>query len=128
MRSPASGSRGCAARPTSAPRELADLRTELDAAQAASQLAERDRVLIEHAATIREAALGRARDEGERDQLGVERARAESQAARSDDLAQRVLGRPLRDADRAALETVQIADLQAAAARCGTRRAAPPLR
>jgi DNA repair exonuclease SbcCD ATPase subunit len=29
-----------------------------------------------------------------------------------------VLGRPLRDADRAALETVQIADLQAAAARC----------
>ena len=99
-------------------RELADLRTELDAAQVASQLAERDRVLIEHAATIREAALGRARDEGERDQLGVERARAESQAARSDDLAQRVLGRPLRDADRAALETVQIADLQAAAARC----------
>ena len=101
VRSPASGSRGCAARPTSARRELADLRTELDAAQVASQLEERDRVLIEHAATIREAALGRARDEGERDQLGVERARAESQAARSDDLAQRVLGRPLRDADRA---------------------------
>ena len=99
-------------------RELADLRTELEAAQLASQLGERDRVLIEHAATIREAALGRARDEGERDQLGVERARAESQAARSDDLAQRVLGHPLRDADGAALETVQIADLQAAAARC----------
>ncbi|MDX6564066.1 MAG: hypothetical protein QOD65_3880 [Gaiellales bacterium] len=99
-------------------RELAELRTEVDAAQRSSSLDERDRLLIEHVATIREAALGRARDEGDRDQLGVERARAESQAARSDDLAQRVLGRPLRDADRAALETVQIADLQAAAARC----------
>ena len=75
-------------------------------------------MLIEHAATIREAALARARDEGDREQLAVERARAESQAARSDDLAQRVLGRPLRDGRRAALETVQIADLQAAAARC----------
>ena len=110
-------------------RELADLRTELDAAQAASRLEERDGMLIEHAATIREAALGRARDEGERDQLGIERARAESQAARSDDLAQRVLGRPLRDADRAALETVQIADLQAAATRCenATRGATAPV-
>ena len=110
-------------------RELADLRSELEGARQASQLGERDRLLLEHAATIREAALGRARDEGEREQLGVERARAESQAARSDDLAQRVLGRPLRDADRAALETVQIADLQAAAARCesATRGATAPV-
>ena len=37
---------------------------------------------------------------------------------RSDDLASRVLGHPLREADEAALETVQIADLQAAATRC----------
>ena len=62
--------------------------------------------------------MARARDEGDRDQLAIERARAESQAARSDDLAQRVLGHPLREADAAALETVQIADLQAAATRC----------
>ena len=81
-------------------------------------LGEREQVLIEHAATIREAALARARDEGERDQLAVERARAESQAGRRDDLALRVLGHPLREADEAALETVQIADLQAAATRC----------
>ena len=40
-----------------------------------------------------------------------------------------MLGRPLRDADRAALETVQIADLQAAAARCenATRGATAPV-
>ena len=99
-------------------REAADLRAELDAARAASQLGERERALLEHAATIREAALARARDEGDRDQLGIERARAEGQATRSDDLGLRVLGHPLREADEAALETVQIADLQAAAGRC----------
>ena len=99
-------------------RELGDLRAELEAAQLASQLGEREQVLIEHAATIREAALARARDEGERGQLAVERARAESQASRRDELASRVLGHPLREADEAALETVQIADLQAAATRC----------
>ncbi|MDX6627840.1 MAG: hypothetical protein QOH00_86 [Gaiellales bacterium] len=99
-------------------RELADLRAEREAAQLASRLGEREQALIEHAAAIREAALARARDQGEREQLAVERARAESQASRSEDLAARVLGHPLRDADEAALETVQIADLQAAAARC----------
>ena len=99
-------------------RELAGIRAELEAAQLASRLGERERALIEHAATIREAALARARDEGDRDQLAVERTRAEAQAARSDDLALRVLGHPLREADRSALETVQIADLQAAATRC----------
>ena len=99
-------------------RELTELRSEVEAARAAAQLAERDRLLIEHAATIREAALARARDEGDRDQLGIERARAEAQAARSDDLALRVLGHPLREADRSALETVRFADLQAAATRC----------
>ena len=99
-------------------RALAGLRDELGAAVVASRLGERELLLIEHAATIREAALARARDEGERDQLGIERARAESHATRSDDLAQRVLGRPLREGDERALETVQIADLQAAAARC----------
>jgi uncharacterized protein YhaN len=99
-------------------RELAGIRAELEAAQLASRLGERERVLIEHAGTIREAALARARDEGDRDQLAVERARAEAQASRSDDLALRVLGHPLREADRSALETVQIADLQAAATRC----------
>jgi uncharacterized protein YhaN len=104
-------------------RELADARTELEAARTAAQVGERERALIEHAAIIREAALARARDEGERDQLTIERARAESQATRSEELAQRVLGHPLRAADEAALETVQIADLQAAAARC--ERSAP---
>jgi uncharacterized protein YhaN len=99
-------------------RELAGIRAELEAAQLASRLGERERALLEHATTIREAALARARDEGDRDQLAVERARAEAQAARSDDLSQRVLGHPLREADRSALETVQIADLQAAATRC----------
>jgi len=99
-------------------RELAGIRAELEAAQLASRLGERERSLIEHATTIREAALARARDEGDRDQLAVERARAEAQAARSDDLALRVLGHPLREVDRSALETVQIADLQAAATRC----------
>src|SRR4029077_2270234 len=79
--------------------------------------------LIEQAAIIREAALARARDEGERDQLTIERARAESQVTRSEELAQRVLGHPLRAADEAALETVQVADLQAATARC--ERSAP---
>ena len=38
----------------------------------------REQVLIEHAATIREAALAHARDEGERGQLGIERTRAAS--------------------------------------------------
>jgi uncharacterized protein YhaN len=99
-------------------RELADLHTELAAAHATAQIGERERVLLEHAPAIRDAALARARDEGDRDQLGVERARAESQAARSHDLAQRVLGHPLRECDQAGLETVQIADLQAAAGRC----------
>jgi uncharacterized protein YhaN len=99
-------------------RELADIRTELESAQLASRLGERERVLIEHAAAIRQDALARARDEGDRDQLAVERARAETQSSRSDDLALRVLGHPLRGADRSALETVQIADLQAAATRC----------
>ena len=99
-------------------RELADLHTELTAAHATAQIGERERVLLEHAATIRDAVLAQARDEGDRHQLGIERARAESQAARSDDLAQRVLGHPLRECDQAALETVQIADLQAAAGRC----------
>ena len=42
-------------------RELGDLRAELETAQVASQLGEREQVLIEHAATIREAALARAR-------------------------------------------------------------------
>ena len=104
-------------------REFADTATELEAARVASQLGERERALIEHAAIIREAALARARDEGERDQLAIERARAASQATRSEELAQRVLGHPLRAVDEAALETVQIADLQAAAARC--ERSAP---
>ncbi len=104
-------------------RELADAGAELEAARAAAQLGERERALLEHAAIIREAALARARDEGERDQLTIERARAESQAARGEELAQRVLGHPLRTADEAALETVQMADLQAAAARC--ERSAP---
>jgi uncharacterized protein YhaN len=99
-------------------RELAEIRAELEATQLAAQLNEREQVLIEYAATIREAALARARDEGERGQLAVERARAESQASRSDDLAARVLGHSLREADEAALETVGIADLQAAATRC----------
>jgi uncharacterized protein YhaN len=99
-------------------RELADLHTELAATRATAVLGERERTLLEHAGTIRDAALARARDEGERHQLGIERARAESQAARSDDLAQRVLGHPLRECDQAGLETVQIADLQAAAGRC----------
>ena len=99
-------------------RELADVRAELETAQLASRLGEREMLLIEHAAAIREAALARARDEGERGQLVVERARAESQASRSDELASRVLGHPLRDPDEAALESVQIADLQAAATRC----------
>jgi uncharacterized protein YhaN len=99
-------------------RELADVGTELDAARLASQVGERERTLLEHAATIREAALARARDDSERDQLTIERARAGSQATRSEELAQRVLGHPLRAADEAALETVQVADLQAAAARC----------
>ena len=103
--------------------ELADVRTELDAAKLASQVGERERALVEHAAIIREAALARARDEGERDQLAIERARAEGQATRIEELAQRVLGHPLRAADEAALETVQVADLQAAAARC--ERSAP---
>ena len=106
-------------------RELADCARSSTRRGLASQLGERERVLIEHAATIREAALARARDEGERDQLGIERARAESQAARSEELAQRVLGHPLREADEAALETVQIADLQAAAARCERSTPAP---
>ena len=99
-------------------RELGDLRGELASARQAAQLGERERLLIEHAATVREAALAQARDAGERGQLGVERARAESQAARSDELASRVLGRPLGDGDGAALETVQLADLQAATTRC----------
>jgi uncharacterized protein YhaN len=99
-------------------RELAGVRGELEQARLASQVGERDRLLLEYAATIREAALARARDEGEREQLGIERARAESHASRRDDLALRVLGHPLRGADEAALETVQVADLQAAAARC----------
>jgi uncharacterized protein YhaN len=104
-------------------RELAELRSEVEAARQAAHLGERERLLVEHAATIREAALARARSEGERDQLGVERARAESQAARSDDLAARVLGHQLGEADAAALETVQLADLQAATTRC--ERATP---
>ena len=99
-------------------RELADVQAELEAARFASQLGERERVLIQHAATIREAALARARDEGERDQLAIERARAEAQATRSEELSLRVLGHSLRAADETALETVQMADLQAAAARC----------
>ena len=99
-------------------RELAELGAELAAAHATAQVGERERTLLEHAPVIREAAVARARDEGERDQLGIERARAENQAARSDDLAQRVLGHPLREGDQLALETVQIADLQAAAGRC----------
>ena len=103
--------------------ELADAHTELAAARVAAQLGERERTLIEQAAIIREAALASARDEGERDQLTIERARAESQVTRSEELAQRVLGHPLRAADEAALETVQIADLQAATARC--ERSAP---
>ena len=56
-------------------RELAGIRAELEAAQLASRLGERERVLIEHAVTIRDAALARARDEGDRDQLAIERAR-----------------------------------------------------
>jgi hypothetical protein len=99
-------------------RELADLQAELATARATAQIGERERVLLDHAATIRDAALAQARDEGDHHQLGIERARAESQAARSDDLARRVVGHPLRECDRAALETVQIADLQAAAGRC----------
>jgi uncharacterized protein YhaN len=99
-------------------RELGDIRVELEAAQLASRLGEREHVLIEHAAAIREAALARARDEGGREQLAIERTRAESHASRSDDLALRVLGHPLRQADETALEGVQIADLQAAATRC----------
>ena len=110
-------------------RELAEITAELEQAELGARLGERERVLIEHAAMIREAALARAREEGDRDQLVVERARAESQAGRSDDLALRVLGRPLREADAAALETVQIADLQASAIRCGsaTRGATAPV-
>ncbi|MDX6540383.1 MAG: hypothetical protein QOI71_1993 [Gaiellales bacterium] len=104
-------------------RELAHLDAELAAARATAVLGERERVLVEHAPAIREAALARARDEGERQQLGIERARVESQAARSHDLSQRVLGHPLRECDTTALETVQIADLQAAAGRC--ERATP---
>ena len=99
-------------------RELADLQTELATARATAQIGERERALLKHAAAIRDAALAQARDEGDRHQLGIERARAESQAARRDDLARRVLGHPLRECDQAALETVQIADLQAAAGRC----------
>ena len=81
-------------------RELAELRSEVEAARQAAHVGERERLLVEHAAAIREAALAHARDEGERGQLGVERARAESQAARSDDLAARVLGHPLGDGRR----------------------------
>jgi uncharacterized protein YhaN len=99
-------------------RELADLRAECAQARLASALGERERVLMEHSATIREAALAHARDDGEREQLTVERERAEGRAGRSEELALRVLGHSLRAADEAALETVQVADLQAAAARC----------
>ena len=99
-------------------RELDDVRAELEAAQLASRLGEREIVLLEHAQTIREAALARARDEGSREQLAVERGREQSRAERAAELAARVLGHPLRPADEAALETVQIADLQAAATRC----------
>lgn len=99
-------------------RELAAIRAELETAQLASRLGDRDQVLLRHAATIREAALARARDEGDRDQLAVERARAASLATRCADLGLRVLGHAPRAADEAALETVQIADLQAAAVRC----------
>jgi uncharacterized protein YhaN len=99
-------------------RELDELRAELEAAELGSRLSERELVLLEHAGTIREAALARARDEGERGQLAVERDREQRRAERTAELAARVLGHPLRAADEAALETVQIADLQAAATRC----------
>ncbi len=99
-------------------RERIDLQGEVEAARQAAQVGEREQLLIAHAEMIREAALARARDEGERDQLSIERARAGSQASRSDDLAARVLGHPLGEADGAALETVQLADLQAATTRC----------
>jgi uncharacterized protein YhaN len=99
-------------------RDLAAVRSELEQTRLASQVGERQQLLLEHAATIREAALAQARDEGERDQLGIERARAESHAGRRDELALRVLGHPLRAADEAALESVQVADLQAASTRC----------
>ncbi|MDX6572780.1 MAG: hypothetical protein QOC86_1936 [Gaiellales bacterium] len=99
-------------------RELDDVRAELEAAQLASRLSERELVLLEHAQTIREAALARARDDGERGQLAVERDRERSRSERTAELAARVLGHPLRPADEAALESVQIADLQAAATRC----------
>src|SRR3954468_12241000 len=110
-------------------RELAELREELGRARIASQIGEREQVLIQHAGAIREAALTRARDEGDRERLAIERTRVEAQTRQSDDLALRVLGHPLRDGDAAALETVQIADLQAAAARCGTasRNATAPV-
>ena len=99
-------------------RELAELRAELEAATSASVLGDREQVLIEHATPIREAALARARDEGDRDQLAIERARAEAQAGRGEHLALRVLGHPMRAADEEAIETVQIANLQAAVTRC----------
>ena len=110
-------------------RELADVRAELEAAQLAARVGERERTLIEHAAAIKEAALAQARDEGDREQLAVERARAESLEGRSSDLGLRVLGHPARPADEAALETVQIADLQAATTRCenATRGANAPV-
>ena len=118
-RSPASGSRRCAARSPSAgassptcaarSRRRARRRSSASATRCCSSTPRRS-------ARPRSA---RARDEGERDQLGIERARA-----REPGRAQR---RPRRSAcsatrcataDEAALETVQVADLQAAATRC----------
>ena len=114
---PATASTACAESSTSAAASSPTSRPNWRR-RARRAIGERERAADEHAATIRDAALAQARDEGDRHQLGDRAGTRREPGGRSDDLARRVLGHPLRECDQAALETVQIADLQAAAGRC----------